>query len=612
MVHLTQSSCRRLVTAAVVALIVAAAAPARAQHRARLSADLADHLAAGSPSIDLIVDGTRAETEALAARYNLRIKKHLKSGAVFTVSAGELAALQQDDAVDHLSADIRYRAAGDITAETIGADQVWAGSESFQPLTGKGVGVAVIDSGVDSSHAALRGRVIANVDFTGGNGVDRFGHGTHVAAIIAGQAGRLVETSDYRGIASGALIVNLRVLGADGSGLASNVIEAIDWAVENRKAFNIKVINLSLGAPVTQPYRDDPVCEAVERAVAAGIHVVAAAGNYGQSKDGRVVYGGITSPGNDPNAITVGAVDVHGTAVRSDDTVAKYSSRGPTMYDLVLKPDLVAPGSRVVSAEAAGSYLAGMFPERHVAGAGADGYMQLSGTSMAAGVVSGAVALLLEQTPKLTPRDAKATLQLTSSFMAGEGLLASGAGSLNVLAAVEFVDAAPKESSPVTEIAGEPVRRSGISFFDSTVFAQQSVTIGRKHPIRGTGLTGSVLVWDTPSNDTVIRSTGETIIWGQQSKDTIIWGQSGNDTIIWGQDTGDTIIWGQNTGDTIIWGQNTADTIIWGQITGDTIIWGQNTADTIIWGQDLADTIIWGQTEGDTIIWGQNSVGALD
>jgi serine protease AprX len=139
----------------------------------------------------------------------------------------------------------------------------------------------VIDSGIDFRHNALKQRVLATVDFTGGDGQDLYGHGTHVAAIIAGQQGRAADTTDYRGIASGAYVVNLRVLGGDGSGSASDVIEAIDWAIDHRKAYNIKVINLSLGTPVLQPYRDDPVCEAVGRAIAAGIVVVA-------STDGRL------------------------------------------------------------------------------------------------------------------------------------------------------------------------------------------------------------------------------------------------------------------------------------------------------------------------------------
>ncbi len=175
-----------------------------------------------------------------------------------------------------------------------------------------------------------------------------YGHGTHVGALIAGGAGTGADIADYSGVAPAARLINLRVLDAQGAGRASDVIEAIDWAIENRSAYNIRIINLSLGTPVVQSYQDDPLCEAVERAVSAGIVVVAAAGNYGVTKDGALVFGSVTSPGNDPAALTVGAVDMQGTAKRSDDTVAKYSSKGPTLFDLVIKPDLVAPGSRLV------------------------------------------------------------------------------------------------------------------------------------------------------------------------------------------------------------------------------------------------------------------------
>ena len=152
--------------------------------------------------------------------------------------------------------------------------------------------------------------------------------------------------------------------------------------------------------------------------------------------------------------------------------MAAYSSRGPTRYDLALKPDLVAPGSHIVSAEAQGSYLATTYSQRHVAGAGANAYLQLSGTSMATGVVSGAVALLLEQKGKLTPGATKAVLQMTSSFMPKEGLMAGGAGSLNVLAAAEFVTDGRKGQLPETLIAGQEVSASGVAF-TTRVFAQQ-------------------------------------------------------------------------------------------------------------------------------------------
>ena len=495
------------------------AVPAAAAHKARLSADLADHVRAGSPAIDVILHGTPQEMEALARRYNLRVRKLLRSGAVMRVTAGEaeLEALQQDAAVDHLSAGhplpfgsrasshsrsapIRHGRALACSKALLAGALAWRSSIPAS-IPGTGRWPAVSPPGW-ISPAATAWIASATV---------------HVAATIAGAAGRLAETRDYSGIAPGARIINLRVLGDDGSGLASNVIEAIDWAIEHRKTYGIRVINLSLGAPVLQPYRDDPVCEAVERAVAAGIVVVAAAGNFGMTKEGKLAWGGITSPGNHPSAITVGAVDTHGTAKRSAHTVAPYSSRGPTRFDLVLKPDLVAPGSGVISAEAAASYLARTYPERHVAGAGADAYLQLSGTSMAAGVVSGAVALLLEHRRNLSPRETKAVLQLTSSHVSGEGLVASGAGAVNVLAAWRLIGL--KQASNSTEIAGEKVWRSGLAFGEFDGKASHGAWL---KPFLKDGT--SAIVWNTDASDTIIWSTNDTIIGAPPTAQTQLFG----------------------------------------------------------------------------------------
>ena len=161
-----------MAAAFVCASLVFSPSPAAAAaHNARLSADLSDHLSAGSQAIRVIVHGTRAEVDALAVRYNLRIAKYLQSGAVFLVNAGQLAAMRQDDTQDHLSGDIRIQssvAAAD--AESIGADQVWAGSDEVRGQTGRGIAVAVIDSGINTRHNALRGRVLVTRDFTGGDG----------------------------------------------------------------------------------------------------------------------------------------------------------------------------------------------------------------------------------------------------------------------------------------------------------------------------------------------------------------------------------------------------------------------------------------------------------
>src|SRR5262249_18702663 len=193
--------------------------------------------------------------------------------------------------------------------------------------------------------------------------------------------------------------------------------------------------------PIFESYLDDPLCQAAQRAIDAGILVVAAAGNLGKTAAGRPVVGGIIAPGNTPAVLTVGALNAKGTVARSDDLMATYSSRGPTAIDGVLKPDLVAPGNRIVAASATGSVLSTTHPDRVVVdGPGRSDYIELSGTSMSTAVVSAAAALVLEARPQLTPAQVKAALQLTSSRVAGAGLIEAGAGSLNVVAVVQFVE----------------------------------------------------------------------------------------------------------------------------------------------------------------------------
>src|SRR5215831_3960375 len=215
----------RSVLFAVVA--VAVSVPAEAQRHARVSGDIVDSVRAGAPRIEVILDGAAA-AERLASKYNLKIKRRLHTGAVVDVNAGQLAALESDGEVDHLSGNATYHSSAtgvDPVDEGLGADQVWAGVGSLPKLSGKGVGVAVIDSGMDPNHWALKGQVAATVDFTGGNGADGFGHGTHVAAIIAGRTGKSPATRMYRGVASGASLINLRVLGNDGTGKAADLID---------------------------------------------------------------------------------------------------------------------------------------------------------------------------------------------------------------------------------------------------------------------------------------------------------------------------------------------------------------------------------------------------
>ena len=293
------------------------------QQRARLSTDLSDRLAARVEApTDVIVAGSDEQIEALATRYGARVKKRLRNAAVLEVTGGQLRDLSEDADVASLSGDVPVRTMATVTAEAIGADQVWAGAfEGLRGFTGRGIGVAVIDTGVDARHPYAgrpRGAQpgLHRRERQRSRGRDENGHGTHVAGII-------------RDIAPGAHIVNLKAMGADGSGLTSDVIAAIDWAIDNRRRGTSRIVNLSLGHAGDGVGTDDPLCQAVQRATDAGMLVTVAAGNFGKLADGRPVVGGIPSPGNSPAALTVGALNTQQTPARSDDVMATYSSRGP-------------------------------------------------------------------------------------------------------------------------------------------------------------------------------------------------------------------------------------------------------------------------------------------
>jgi serine protease AprX len=246
--------------------------------------------------------------------------------------------------------------------------------------------VAVIDSGTQDStdlqNSSGKNRITYKQSYiTGVKGtVDVYGHGTHVAGLIAGNGA--ASSGQYEGVAPAATILNLRVLDDTGMGQDSYVISAIQAAIKMKTSYNLRVINLSLGRPVYESYTLDPLCQAVEQAWKAGFVVVVAAGNDGRNDSaGTNGYGTITAPGNDPYVITVGATKQMGTATRADDLIASYSSKGPTTIDHIVKPDIVAPGNRVVSlAGKSATQLEHSFPQNQITSE----YFVLSGTSMAA------------------------------------------------------------------------------------------------------------------------------------------------------------------------------------------------------------------------------------
>ena len=347
------SACVALMVAVWVlwAMVGVAIADSPRPFRARVAQDVAEKVSRGERS-NLILPGSPDAVQALIQRHGLRVERRLRSGAVVSVDQATMASLAADPAVSALAADRPVHSTMSTTTESTGAQQVWAGLDGVGRVTGRGIGLAIIDSGI-TERVELRGRIAVHVDFVDGSrgaGRDFYGHGTHIAGIVAGNVGL---PGGFRGMAPGAHLINLRVLKADGSGQTSDVVEAIDWTIENKARYNIRVLNVSLGHPAVEGAADDPLVQAVERAVRAGIVVVCSAGNLGKHPvTGQPIIGAISSPGNSPSVITVGALNTKGTPQRSDDAVASYSSRGPTYGDGFVKPDLVAPGNKIVSLEA--------------------------------------------------------------------------------------------------------------------------------------------------------------------------------------------------------------------------------------------------------------------
>ena len=464
------------------------------------------------------------------------------------VPASQLEGLADDPEVEHVSYDSPVAAHMDVAYPSVKADMAYANSGG---LDGRGVGVAVIDTGVIAHLDLVRpmGQGIVEVEIVGHESglADYYGHGTHVAGIIAGDGSASSDKWAFRtfkGIAPGARIISLRALNPDGTGSTSDVLSAIDWVVNNAFLYNIKVINLSLGHPVYESYATDPLCVAVRRAYNNGIVVVVAAGNDGQVGTG---FGTIDSPGNEPNVITVGAMDDRNTAGTDDDVLAPYSSKGPTLVDHIAKPDLVAPGTHIVSLRVAGSYLDTNYHNftlklgdyrNDTSTSNKDGfYYDLSGTSMAAPMVAGTAALMLQKEPTLNPASVKARLML-SAVKDNNLVFETGAGYLNVDGALKATGYAAAAPSPVAMLAGDGgVYLQSLSLIWGSFAADSLVwgfSKGATYGITSTSVPRSItqsygLVWGFCAGDgTIVQNTEITasgLVWGFDAC-SLIWGSA--------------------------------------------------------------------------------------
>ncbi|MDN4071689.1 S8 family peptidase [Fictibacillus terranigra] len=265
-------------------------------------------------------------------------------------------------------------------------------------VTGKDVTIAIVDTGI-YPHDDLKGRITAFKDLVNEetDAYDDNGHGTHCAGDAAGNG--FLSDGKYKGPAPEANIVGVKVLDKMGSGSLSAVIAGVQWCIDNKDKYGIRIISMSLGSEATQPAAEDPVVKIVEKAWQQGLVVCVAAGNEGPDDNT------ISSPGISPKVITVGAMDDLNTVDRSDDIPADFSSRGPTI-DGLTQPDLLTPGVNIVSLRAPGSYLDKLSKSSRVD----EDYCSLSGTSMATPICAGAAALVLQQNPDLSPDEVKEKL----------------------------------------------------------------------------------------------------------------------------------------------------------------------------------------------------------
>ena len=479
-----------------------------------------------------------------------------------------------------------------------------------------GMSVAVIDSGVQPQVDLAESRIRKFVDFVSGGtkAVDQCGHGTHVAGTIAG-TGRM-SGGAYQGIDPYVDLVVLRVLGDDCSGNTSDVIDALEWVAKNHALYNIRVVNLSLGHPVFESVVSDPMVQAVERLSRKGIVVVTAAGNMGINPlTGKPGFGGVGVPCNSPSAVCVGALDTTGTAAFDDDRVADFSSRGPSRFDLLAKPDLVADGVNVVSLLAKGSKLSGN-TKRVVRGlrdkAGFESYLQLSGTSMASPRVAGAAALMLTANPRLSSNAVKMALQFTARVLPGFDTLAQGAGALNAVGALRLAQIINPSAPKGHTWLSSALPKSNLDENGIPVEWQRRIIYGDRFMAANTAAV-HMARWD----DNIVwgfDTLDDNIVWGNNADDNIVWGNSWDDHIVWGEN----IVWGY-WAENVVWGF-WADNIVWGNVTrtdyeSDNIVWG-NDWDNIVWGNctaarsNDADNIVWGNSADDNIVWGNNNCAA--
>ncbi len=637
-------------------LLAPATSIAESHHSPKLDHALQQPSSGERDVIVRVKPGRKAAVKSRITRNTSRVKEHRLIDAVSVrLSSSEIARLADDPDVEGISLDAAVSASGSTNTSDVVSDvkQSLALGNWFN---GASVTVAIIDSGV-AALADFDTRIVGQFDFSGGKLAvpmtpdDPYGHGTHIAGLIGSNGSS--SANKYGGVAPGVRLLSLRVLDKKGSGKTSDVIAALEFAVANRAWYGIKVINLSLGHPIYESAKTDPLVQAVEAAVRAGIVVVVASGNYGVNPlTGTTGFGGIASPGNSPSAITVGAAMTNHTPTRTDDRLAPYSSRGPSWYDGIAKPDVLAPGQAMVSNDSVGSTLETTYPSL-VLQSGSTKYLKLSGSSMATGVVSGLVAVMIEAnqygsqqrwdnyqstlkgklrspfpaTAFLKSAAIKAILQYTATRIHDEngvvyGPLEQGTGLVNGFGAIAlayFIDSTQAPGSYWMTSQYSPS-----TIFGSTEEPWSQTVIWGTRQLRGASV---VDVNQSAWADNIVWGTGELndTILGTMSEDNIVWGTLvDEDNIVWGTSVplSTDLSWAGNAllEDNIVWGTALTwdDNLVWGDgligyFDGTGVIWGECSGDedNIVWGTLTEDNIVWGTAANKVTVLGATTGGGL-
>ncbi len=572
----------------------------------KISPDLQDSTSTGQVQVVIqYVPGTQVSCSGILGLVGCVLNDVLKvggtilgqlpliNGVVALVDHNGIVSLSNQSNVAYISKDRTLTPFLSNAAAAVNAQVAWKSN-----YTGAGIGVALIDSGVNS-HPDLyttsffpMSRVVYNQSFIPGNSSasDAYGHGTHIAGLIAGNGFNstgFIFSHSFKGIAPNANIVNLRVLDANGTATDSTVIAAINKAVSLKSQYNIRVINLSLGRGVFESYKQDPLCQAVEKAWKSGIVVVVAAGNSGRFLP-TSGYATVSSPGNDPYVLTVGSMKPMGTPDRTDDLIASYSSKGPTVADHVVKPDVVAPGNLLISTETTNTTLYKAEPGNQVpynyyvyggSSSPSSSYFTLSGTSMATGVVSGVVADLLQARPTMTPDQVKARLMKTAY-----------------------------KTFPTTSSVYDPTT-------GTTYTSQYDVfTVGAGYVDLAAALASTELATGTAMSPTAVYDSNTGYVYLTSDKSSV-WGTSAawSGPAVWGSSqftNGSSVMWGASTtgGSSVMWGAGTTggSSVMWGadSLWGSSVMWGASNSSgfSAVWGS----SVMWGASGpwGSSVMWG--------